>query len=55
MTAIVPVLCFYWVRLYHAVLFPVHALKSFQVQANVIEWHTNIKAVQISALFSFLL
>lgn len=55
MTAIVPVLCFYWVGLYHAVLFLVHALKSFQVQAHLTEWHTNIKAAHISALFSFLL
>lgn len=55
MTAMVPVLCFYRVRLYQAVLFLLHALESFQVQAHLLEWHTNIKVVHISALFSFLL
>lgn len=51
---IVPVLCFCTVRLYHAVLFLVCALQSFQVYAYLLEWYSNIKAACISVgFFSF--
>ena len=49
MIALVPVLCFCRVRLCPAVLG--HTLESFQVQAYMLEWHSNSKAARISAFF----